>query len=217
MNISIIGGGYVGLVSAVCFSDLGNHVNCIEKHTSKYQQLCQGMIPFYEPELSEKFKKNIEKKRLCIHNKLNSSLLDVDVIMLAVGTPMSDTGEADLSDLFSVVDHIIELASSQAPSKPIVLTTKSTVPVGTGKKIEAKVVAAGLSSLIYVASNPEFLREGSAVYDFFHPDRIVIGCRSNQSFKILEALYKPVSGVNRPIIQTSTETSELSNTHPMHF
>ncbi|MGC6367734.1 MAG: UDP-glucose dehydrogenase family protein [Candidatus Marinamargulisbacteria bacterium] len=209
MKISIIGGGYVGLVSAVCFADMGHFVNCIEKEPTKFNSLSNSIIPFYEPELTEKMSNVMDAKRLTISNKLSKDSFDSDVIMLAVGTPMFDTGEADLTHIFNAVSEIISLAQT-IDFKSVVLTTKSTVPVGTGKRIKKMIDQANLSEKILVASNPEFLREGSAVYDFFHPDRIIIGTDSVSVFEIFKLLYKGLHKDTRPIAHVSLETAELA-------
>lgn len=210
MKISIIGGGYVGLVSSVCFSDLGNTVTCIENNADKFAALQSGEIPFYEPELLEKFRKNLDNQRLLIQSTIDNQLFDSDFIFLAVGTPMSESGEANLTYLFQAVDSICKLAKDHVFSNKIILTTKSTVPVGTGKKIQEIISSNHLSDYITVASNPEFLREGSAVHDFFHPDRVVIGCDDSETFNEFERLYSPICRNSRPLIQVSLETAELT-------
>ncbi len=210
MKVGIVGGGYVGLVSAVCFADLGNTVTCIENHQKKYTSLQQGTVPFFEPELEEKFKKNLENTRLTIQPSISSDIFNNDIIILAVGTPMDDDGKADLTYLFGAVNEIIAIAQSESITTAITLTTKSTVPVGTGQKIKAMIANAGFNQVIQIASNPEFLREGSAVYDFFHPDRIIIGCESPDVFQQFKNLYQPVHKDSRPIAHVSLETAELA-------
>ena len=209
MKISIIGGGYVGLVSAVCFADLGHFVSCIENDSSKFNVLQSGKIPFYEPALQEKFTKTLDRQSLRIHSKIDTSIFESEIIMLAVGTPMSSSGQANLTYLFSAVAEIISLAKEK-PFESLIITTKSTVPVGTGKKIKTIVAEAGLSNRISIASNPEFLREGSAVYDFFHPDRIIIGSEDEIVFNKFKSLYKSIFKSTRPIVNVSIETAELS-------
>ena len=209
MKISIIGGGYVGLVSAVCFADIGHFVTCIENDQSKFEALTQKIVPFYEPELSEKLNHVMDAGRLTIAPEISSTIFESEVVILAVGTPMSNTGEANLDYLFDAVTDIIQKATS-TDFNSIVLTTKSTVPVGTGQQIQTLVNNAGLSHKISVASNPEFLREGSAVYDFFHPDRIVIGCDKTETFAVFKQLYKALHKDTRPITHVSLETAELA-------
>ena len=209
MKISIIGGGYVGLVSAVCFADLGHFVSCIENDSSKFNALQSGKIPFYEPALQEKFTKTLDRQSLRIHSKIDASIFESEIIMLAVGTPMSSSGQANLTALFSAVAEIISQAKD-TPFESLIITTKSTVPVGTGKKIKTIVAEAGLSNRISIASNPEFLREGSAVYDFFHPDRIIIGSEDEIVFNKFKSLYKSIFKSTRPIVNVSLETAELS-------
>lgn len=209
MNITIIGGGYVGLVSAVCFADMGHFVTCIENNPKKYTLLQSKEVPFFEPELSEKLSHVCKADRLTIAPGFTDNDFNADVIILAVGTPMSDSGEADLTYLFNAVKDIIATAKG-ADFERVVLTTKSTVPVGTGRKINAMIQEAQLSDKILVASNPEFLREGSAVYDFFHPDRIIIGTDSTTVFETFKQLYKGLHKDTRPIVHVSLETAELS-------
>ena len=209
MKISIIGGGYVGLVSAVCFADIGHFVTCIENDQLKFEALTQKNVPFYEPELSEKLNHVMDAGRLTIAPEISSTIFESEVVILAVGTPMSNTGEANLDYLFDAVTDIIQKATS-TEFNSIVLTTKSTVPVGTGQQIQTLVNNAGLSHKISVASNPEFLREGSAVYDFFHPDRIVIGCDKTETFAVFKQLYKALHKDTRPITHVSLETAELA-------
>ena len=210
MNISIIGGGYVGLVSAVCFADLGHNVTCIENNAKKFESLSKNHIPFYEPELAEKFQKNIQNNMLKLAPNISNTIFQSDIIILAVGTPMSDDGQANLDYLFNAVDTIIDIANEHPPTQPIILTTKSTVPVGTGANITTRINNAGLNDKISIASNPEFLREGSAIYDFFHPDRIIIGTDNETTFNQFKKLYHAVHKDSRPIVQTSLETAELS-------
>ena len=152
------------------------------------------------------FQRNL---RMLISRQINSSVFESDVIILAVGTPMADTGEANLEHLFSAVESILNTAK-QTDFDSIILTTKSTVPVGTGQRIKTMIEAAGLSHKISIASNPEFLREGSAVYDFFHPDRIIIGCDDTKTFDVFKQLYKGLHKETRPISHVSLETAELA-------
>ena len=147
--------------------------------------------------------------KLKIHDTMTSAMFESDVIMLAVGTPMAESGEANCDDLFNAVSTIIALGKDHA-GLPIILTTKSTVPVGTGRRIEAMVHDANLSATIRVASNPEFLREGSAVHDFFHPDRIIIGTDTPDVFNAFRKLYKGLHKESRPIIHVNLETAELA-------
>jgi UDPglucose 6-dehydrogenase len=209
MNISIIGGGYVGLVSAVCFADMGHTVTCIENNPDKYTALTQQNVPFYEPMLAEKLAHVMTAKRLHIAPEIAPTIFDSSMVILAVGTPMSDAGDADLSYLFSAVDHLLTLAKTTRPTS-LILTTKSTVPVGTGQRIQRMVDEAGFGDCISVASNPEFLREGSAVHDFFHPDRIIIGSASDSVFNAFKQLYKGLHKDTRPICHVSLETAELA-------
>ncbi|MEK9726808.1 MAG: UDP-glucose/GDP-mannose dehydrogenase family protein, partial [Candidatus Margulisiibacteriota bacterium] len=209
MKVSVVGGGYVGLVSSVCFADVGHFVNCIESDPKKFNDLCQRNVPFYEPELAQKLSSVMDYGRLRISPKISEDIFDAKIILLAVGTPMSASGEANLAYLFEAVNEIIQIAH-QTDFESVVLTTKSTVPIGTGQKIKSLIKTAGLSEKINVASNPEFLREGSAVYDFFHPDRIIIGCESESIFNVFKQLYKGLHKDTRPIVHVSLETAELA-------
>lgn len=209
MKISIIGGGYVGLVSAVCFADMGHFVNCIEKDPDKFHSLTNSNVPFYEPQLTEKMNQVVQSERLFFSNKISTKDFESDVIILAVGTPMSDSGEANLNYLFNAVDEIVSIAKT-INFNSIILTTKSTVPVGTGNRIKEIISKENLTEKIQVASNPEFLREGSAVYDFFHPDRIIIGTDSLNVFESFKQLYKGLHKDTRTIAHVSLETAELA-------
>ena len=205
MNILIIGTGYVGLVSGACFSEFGYKVTCIDQDNLKIKKLKKGIIPIYEPGLNELVKKNIKNKNLKFDNSINKYLNNSDCVFLAVGTPSRrGDGHADLKFVFKAVEQICSMVT-----KKIVLVTKSTVPVGTAKKINKIVQKLNKSDYINVASNPEFLREGSAINDFLRPDRVVIGSNDNYSRKILNTLYKPLNLLQVPIVNTDTETSEL--------
>ena len=205
MNILIIGTGYVGLVSGTCFSEFGYKVTCIDQDNLKIKKLKKGIIPIYEPGLNELVKKNIKNKNLKFDNSINKYLNNSDCVFLAVGTPSRrGDGHADLKFVFKAVEQICSMVT-----KKIVLVTKSTVPVGTAKKINKIVQKLNKSDYINVASNPEFLREGSAINDFLRPDRVVIGSNDNYSRKILNTLYKPLNLLQVPIVNTDTETSEL--------
>jgi UDPglucose 6-dehydrogenase len=209
MKITIIGGGYVGLVSAVCFANMGHQVTCVEQNKSKCMALQNQRIPFYEPELLERFIDVHTNGNLQIQSVIYPENFESDVIMLAVGTPMAPSGEADCRDLFNAVTSILTLGKQHA-SRPFILSTKSTVPVGTGRHIMGMVASANLTHPVHVASNPEFLREGSAVHDFFHPDRIIIGTEDVAVFRTFQQLYKGLHTESRPIVHATLETAELS-------
>jgi len=205
MKILVIGTGYVGLVSGACFSEFGFKVICIDHDIDKIKNLKRGNIPIYEPGLNELVKKNISNKNLNFDTNPNKYLNKSDCVFLAVGTPSRrEDGHADLKFVFKAVEQICTITT-----KRIVLVTKSTVPVGTAKKIENIIKKFNKQHLISVASNPEFLREGSAIKDFLGPDRVVIGTNDNYSKELLNKLYKPLNSLKVPIVNTDTETSEL--------
>jgi UDPglucose 6-dehydrogenase len=205
MNILIIGTGYVGLVSGTCFSEFGYKVTCVDHDSNKIKNLKKGIIPIYEPGLNELVNKNLNNKNLNFDTNLNKYLNKSDCVFLAVGTPSRrGDGHADLKFIFRAVEEIcLNL------KKKIVLVTKSTVPVGTAKKIKELIKKLDKEDLVCVASNPEFLREGSAINDFLRPDRVVIGTNDQHSKKLLNKLYSPLNIRQVPMVNTDTETSEL--------
>ena len=182
MKICMIGTGYVGLVSGVCFSDLANNVICVDKDIKKVDDLNKGIIPIYEPGLEELVKKNYKNKRLKFSTNLKEAVSNSDIIFICVGTPTKKNGNgADLTQIYNVAK---EIRSSIRKFKIII--TKSTVPVTSGDKIE-KVISQKVSKNFFsVVSNPEFLREGEAIRDFYKPDRIIVGTNDKKSNKILE-------------------------------
>ena len=205
MKICMIGTGYVGLVSGVCFSDLGNEVICVDRDINKIQELKKGIIPIYEPGLEELVLKNYKNGRLNFSTKLNESVIKSDIIFICVGTPTKkNTNGADLSQVFNVAKEI-----RKSITKFKIIITKSTVPVTTGDEIE-KILAKKKSKNIFsVVSNPEFLREGEAIRDFTFPDRIVIGTSDKKSNKILKNLYSPLISKGAKYINTSRRAAEL--------
>jgi len=206
MKICFIGTGYVGLVSGVCFSDLGNNVICIDKDREKLSRLENGDIPIFEPGLSELVRKNLDAGRLSFSDDLIGSINKSDIVFIAVGTPTSKDGvSADLSQVFSVV----QLISKKIKSHKIIVT-KSTVPIGTGDKIE-KILNKNKKKegLFTVVSNPEFLREGEAIKDFKYPDRIVIGANERQVIKIFNDLYRPLVNKGAAFVSCSRRAAEL--------
>ncbi|MBI5559644.1 MAG: UDP-glucose/GDP-mannose dehydrogenase family protein [Deltaproteobacteria bacterium] len=205
MNICVIGTGYVGLVTGACFADFGVNVTCVDKDGEKIKKLNHGEIPIYEPGLKEIVDKNLREKRLFFTTDINESIRKSLVIFIAVGTPPRGDGRADLSYIEDVSRAIAENLNGYK-----VIVTKSTVPVGTGKLIE-KIISEERRQghLFDVASNPEFLREGSAVEDFMRPDRVVIGARNEQAIAILRDLYTPLYLIETPFVVTGLETSEL--------
>ena len=205
MQIAMIGTGYVGLVSGACFSEFGFNVTCVDKNENKISQLKSNKMPIYEPGLDVLVKKNQDAGRLSFTTDLNHTVADADVVFIAVGTPTRrGDGHADLSYVFDAAEEIAEYISGYT-----VIVTKSTVPVGTGKKI-FKIIQQKRSDLKFdVASNPEFLREGSAINDFMRPDRVVVGVMGEKAKNVLEKVYSPLNLIETPIQFTDLETAEL--------
>ena len=205
MKICFVGTGYVGLVSGVCFSDLGNSVICIDKDKEKLARLENGDIPIFEPGLSELVRKNLEAGRLSFSDDLISSIKKSDIVFIAVGTPTAKDGvSADLSQVFSVA----RLISKRIKSHKIIVT-KSTVPIGTGDKIEKILNKNKKKGLFTIISNPEFLREGEAIKDFKYPDRIVIGANDRSVIKIFNELYRPIINKGAAFVSCSRRAAEL--------
>lgn len=205
MRIVIIGSGYVGLVSGACFADFGHDVVCVDKDATKIERLKAGQIPIYEPGLEALVATNVAAERLSFATDLASCIDGSEVVFLAVGTPSRrGDGHADLSYVYQAAKEIAECATG-----PLVVATKSTVPVGTGDEVELilRKTRPGLDLL--VASNPEFLREGSAIEDFKRPDRIVIGCNDERARLVMSEVYRPLYLNTPPILFTSRRTSEL--------
>ena len=205
MKICFVGTGYVGLVSGVCFSDLGNSVICIDKDKEKLARLENVDIPIFEPGLSELVRKNLEAGRLSFSDDLISSIKKSDIVFIAVGTPTAKDGvSADLSQVFSVA----RLISKRIKSHKIIVT-KSTVPIGTGDKIEKILNKNKKKGLFTIISNPEFLREGEAIKDFKYPDRIVIGANDRRVIKIFNELYRPIINKGAAFVSCSRRAAEL--------
>ena len=205
MKLCMIGTGYVGLVSGVCFSDLGNDVICVDKDTDKIKQLKKGNIPIYEPGLAELVIKNYKNKRLNFSTDLKKSIKDSDIIFICVGTPTKkNSSSADLSQVYSVSKEI-----SSSINKFKIIITKSTVPVTTGDEIEKIISKKNNKKKFSVVSNPEFLREGEAIRDFIFPDRIVIGSNDKKSNRILKNLYNPLISKGAQYVNTSRRAAEL--------
>ena len=205
MKLCMIGTGYVGLVSGVCFSDLGNDVICVDRDIKKITNLKKGIIPIYEPGLEELVLKNYKNNRLKFSTNLKESVSKSDVIFICVGTPTKiNRNDADLSQVYDVAK---EIRSSIFKFKIII--TKSTVPVTTGDEIE-KIISQKISKKLFSAvSNPEFLREGEAIRDFIYPDRIVVGTNDKKSNKILKNLYSPLISKGAKYVNTSRRAAEL--------
>jgi UDPglucose 6-dehydrogenase len=201
----MIGTGYVGLVSGVCFSDLGNDVICVDKDLSKINDLKKGVIPIYEPGLQELVLKNIKNKKLSFSNDLKNSVKKSDIVFICVGTPTKKGGKnADLSQINGVAKELAKYIN-----KFKIVITKSTVPVTTGDEIEKILNKKNSKNKFSVVSNPEFLREGEAIRDFTFPDRIVIGSNDKKSNKILKNLYSPLIAKGAKYIHTSRRAAEL--------
>ena len=205
MKLCMIGTGYVGLVSGVCFSDLGNDVICVDKDLNKIENLKNGIIPIYEPGLEELVIKNYKNNRLKFSTNLKDSISKSDVIFICVGTPTKKNGNnADLSQVYNVANEISEFIK-----KFKIIITKSTVPVTTGDELE-KIISKKVSKKLFsVVSNPEFLREGEAIRDFYKPDRIIIGTHNKKTNNVLKNLYAPLTSRGAKYINTSRRAAEL--------
>ncbi|MGZ8283091.1 MAG: UDP-glucose dehydrogenase family protein [Allosphingosinicella sp.] len=205
MHIAIIGTGYVGLVSGACFSDFGHEVVCVDKDERKIEALHQGVMPIYEPGLGQLVVRNAVSGRLRFTTDLASAVDGADAIFIAVGTPSRrGDGHADLSYVHSAAHEI-----AQTLTGPVVIVTKSTVPVGTGDEVERIVREAAPDRETWVVSNPEFLREGAAIEDFKHPDRIVIGTEEVHAMEVMREIYRPLYLNKAPLMFTSRRTAEL--------
>ena len=205
MKLCMIGTGYVGLVSGVCFSDLGNDVICVDKDKNKINDLKKGIIPIYEPGLEELVFKNYKNKRLKFSTNLDESIKKSDIIFICVGTPTKKNGSgADLSQVYSVAKEI-----SKSINKYKIIITKSTVPVTTGDEIEKIFKKKVSKNKFSIVSNPEFLREGEAIRDFIYPDRVVVGSNDVKSKNILKNLYAPLISKGAKFISTNRRAAEL--------
>jgi UDPglucose 6-dehydrogenase len=205
MRIAMIGTGYVGLVSGACFADFGHRVCCVDNDASKIDGLNAGVMPIWEPGLEALVKSNVDRDRLTFTTNLAAGVKDAEAVFIAVGTPARrGDGHADLTFVFEAVR---ELAKVMKPGTVVV--TKSTVPVGTGDKIQAILKEEGVTDFS-VASNPEFLREGAAIADFKHPDRIVVGAEDERAQEVLREIYRPLFLNRAPILITGRRTAELT-------
>jgi UDPglucose 6-dehydrogenase len=201
----MVGSGYVGLVSGACFADFGHDVVCIDKDPAKIESLRQGVMPIYEPGLAELVGSNVRAGRLSFTTDLAEGIEGAGAIFIAVGTPSRrGDGHADLSFVYAVAEEI-----GQNLKQPAVIVTKSTVPVGTGDEVERILRDSGLAVKFAVASNPEFLREGAAIGDFKHPDRIVVGTEDEWAKGVMNEVYRPLFLNKSPILFTSRRSSEL--------
>mgnify|MGYP000480301626 CR=1 FL=1 len=205
MKLCMIGTGYVGLVSGVCFADLGNDVICVDKDIKKINSLTKGNIPIYEPGLSELVVKNYKNKRLSFSTDLKKSIKESDIIFICVGTPTKkNSNSADLSQIYEVAKLI-----SKSINKFKIIITKSTVPVTTGDEIEKILLKKNSKKKFSVLSNPEFLREGEAIRDFIYPDRIVVGSNDKKANRIMKNLYSPLISKGAQYLSTSRRAAEL--------
>ena len=209
MNIAIVGTGYVGLVSGTCFAEMGAHVTCVDVDAQKIQKLKDGIMPIYEPGLEELVKRNVEFERLKFTTDLTEVLDDVEVVFSAVGTPPDEDGSADLKYVLAVARQF-----GQNINKYTILVTKSTVPVGTAKKVKAAIQAEldkrGVDVPFDVASNPEFLKEGAAIKDFMSPDRVVVGTESERAKEVMTHLYRPLMLQNFRVIFMDIPSAEMT-------
>ncbi len=205
MRIAMIGTGYVGLVSGVCFSDFGHDVVCVDKDAAKIELLEAGRLPIYEPGLEALLAKNVAAGRLSFTQDLNAALNGAEAIFIAVGTPARrGDGHADLTYVYAAAEEIAKTASDY-----VVIVTKSTVPVGTNRKVAAIVARANPALAFDVASNPEFLREGAAIDDFMHPDRVVVGVENQRAAKVMADVYRPLFLRDFPVVTTDLESAEM--------
>jgi UDPglucose 6-dehydrogenase len=206
MRIAMIGAGYVGLVSGACFSDFGHHVICVDNDENKIAALSDGKIPIYEPGLDDLVASNVKQGRLAFATDVKAAVADAEVVFIAVGTPSRrGDGHADLSYVYAAAREI-----ANALSKFTVVVTKSTVPVGTSDEVERLMYEENPDAEVAVVSNPEFLREGAAIRDFKHPDRIVIGTSDPRARAIITEVYRPLHLNAPPILYTDRRTSELT-------
>lgn len=204
MKITVIGAGYVGLVSAVCFAKLGHQVVCVEKDKNKLKKLQQKQVPIFEPDLEKLLNETITSKKISFTDDITKAIEDSLAVFLAVGTPQDKDGNADLSFVFAAVEEIAKNAKND-----LVIVTKSTVPVGTGEKISAIVAKANQNLNFSIVSNPEFLREGFAIVDFMKPDRIVVGVADEKAQKIMGEIYQPLQNQGAKILFCDVKTAEL--------
>ena len=201
-NICIVGSGHVGLVTGTCFADLGNKVICMDDDAGKIESLGRGAMPFFEPDLEAMVAKNVSNGRLSFTKSIEEAIKQSEIVFVCVGTPQKSSGEADLTQVEAVAQRV-----AQAMHKYTLVIEKSTVPVKTGSWIKRIIELNNTNNIDFdVVSNPEFLREGKAIYDFMHPDRIVIGAESERAVKLMLELYKPFKS---PTIVTNIETAEL--------
>jgi UDPglucose 6-dehydrogenase len=205
MRITMIGTGYVGLVSGVCFSDFGHDVVCVDKDPRKIEKLNRGEVPIYEPGLDALMARNVEAGRLSFTTDLAPAVAGADAVFIAVGTPTRrGDGHADLSYVMAAAEEVARALTGYA-----VIVTKSTVPVGTNRKVRQVIAKANPAAEFDVASNPEFLREGAAIDDFMKPDRVVVGVQSERAAEVMAEIYRPLFLRDFPIVTTDLESAEM--------
>ena len=205
MKITMLGTGYVGLVSGTCFSEFGFDVCCVDKDNDKINKLKNNIIPIYEPGLEDLVKKNSSANRLSFSNNINKNIKEADVVFIAVGTPARrGDGHADLSYVYEAAEQIAKNLSGYT-----LVVTKSTVPVGTGDEVINIIKQTNPEANFDIVSNPEFLREGNAIEDFMRPDRVIVGCETKKAKAIISTIYKPLYLIETPIIFTDLKTAEL--------
>jgi len=204
MNITMMGTGYVGLVTGSCFAETGNEVICVDIDAAKIEGLRKGRVPFYEPGLEELIQRNAKEERLTFSTDWADAVHKSETVFIAVGTPQSKKGHADTSQVFSAADQIV-----RAINGPKIVVTKSTVPVGTTAEVQ-KFIRSRVSWPVSVVANPEFLKEGAAVEDFMGPDRVVLGGDDSASLETLKALYEPFLRTGNPVILTDSRSAEMS-------
>ncbi|MBU1974863.1 MAG: UDP-glucose/GDP-mannose dehydrogenase family protein [Nanoarchaeota archaeon] len=203
MKLAFFGTGYVGLVTGTCFAELGNDVLCVDIDKTKIENLKKGIIPIYEPGLSEMVKRNVSEERLGFTLDAKQAIETSDILFIAVGTPPKEDGHADMSFIFQVAETI-----GTHMTKPKIIAIKSTVPVGTANKVKG-IIGKQTELDFEVISNPEFLREGQAIYDFMHPDKVILGGQDEVALATMTKLYKPLERPNQPIMVTNNVNAEL--------
>ncbi len=205
MKIAMIGTGYVGLVSGVCFSDFGHQVICVDKDPAKIELLEAGKVPIYEPGLDELMVKNVEAGRLSFTGDLKTAVAEADAVFIAVGTPTRrGDGHADLTYVFAAAEEIANSLQGYT-----VVVTKSTVPVGTNRQVKQIIRKTNAEADFDVASNPEFLREGAAIDDFMRPDRVVVGVQNDRASEVMDEIYRPLFLRDFPVVTTDLESAEM--------
>lgn len=209
MNLAVVGTGYVGLVSGTCFAEMGNNVICVDNHQEKLKKLKNAEVTIYEPGLDLLFYRNIAKKRLTFTDNLKDAIINSEIIFLCLPTPQDDDGSADLKYVLGVAEEIGKILKENDDKIFKIIVNKSTVPVGTAKRVTDKIANAGVKNFD-VVSNPEFLREGFAVDDFLKPDRIVIGTNNEHSMQRMKELYEPFVRQGNPILAMDTASAEVT-------